>query len=241
MKIAVISDIHGNLPALEAVLSDLAGQQPDATVCLGDLAYKGPQPSECVARVRGLGIPVIHGNTDLMLLTLTDLTPTRPLPVAVPDKLATSLQWHVDRLSRADLDYLAALPFDHHMEADGVRIQFVHATPQDCVSILTPTDAYEQIAARVKDVAADWLVMGHIHRPYAFRAAGKQLINPGAIGFSLDGDWRAGYALLDTGRRSITLNRVAYNIEEAVTAARERAFCFDPDQYGEYLRNGVWP
>jgi putative phosphoesterase len=241
MRIAVISDIHGNLTALEAVLNDLAGQPYDAMVCLGDLAYKGPQPAECVARVRSLGIPVIHGNTDLMLLTQTDLTPLRPLPAAVPDALAPYLRWHVERLSRADLAYLAALPFEHYIAADGVRVQFVHATPQDCVSIIQPTDPWEQWQNRVGAIAADWLVAGHIHRPYAFRAAGKQLINPGAVGFSLDGDWRASYAMLDTARGSITLSRVAYAIDKAVAAAREAGFCFDPAQYGENLRNGVWP
>lgn len=241
MRIAVISDIHGNLTALEAVLNDLAGQPYDALVCLGDLAYKGPQPAECVSRVRSLGIPVIHGNTDLMLLTQTDLTPARPLPVAVPDVLAPYLRWHVERMSGADLAYLASLPFEHYIDADGIRVQCVHATPQDCISIIQPTDPAEQLQARVGSISADWLVMGHIHRPFAFRAAGKQLINTGAIGFSLDGDWRASYAVLDTARRSITLNRVAYDIDKAVAAAREAGFVFDPDVYGENLRNGVWP
>lgn len=236
MRIAVISDIHGNLAALEAVLGDVAAQRPDATICLGDLAFKGPQPAECVARIRELGIPCVHGNTDLYLLQIAGVAPTRPLPEGVD--LPLYLKWHVERLGSENLAYLAGLPFEHRLEADGVRIRFLHATPQDCVSALRPSTPTEKIAERLAGLDADWLVMGHIHTPFLFRFAGTVLVNTGAVGFSLDYDWRASYALLDTGTGSVALRRVAYSIDEAVAAAAATGFPFGAAWYGQALRMG---
>ena len=239
LRIAVISDIHGNLPALEAVLKDVAAQSVEATVCLGDLAFKGPMPGECVTRIRELGIPCVHGNTDLMLLQVTDLTPVGTLPDwgRFPTELRPFLEWHVNRMSRTDLEFLAGLPFSYQME--GVR--FVHASPQDCVTGIKPRDDREAITERVLDLDADCLVMGHIHQAFAFRMAGKMLVNAGAIGFSQDRNWRASYAVLDTERGSVSLMRVPYDLEALVTEARARGFCFEPEWYGQILRDGYWP
>lgn len=243
MRIAVISDIHGNLPALEAVLADIEREGADSMVCLGDLAFKGPMPSECVSRIRALGIPCVHGNTDLMLLTQTDLEPTRPLPPAGAQVAAAQvpyLRWHLDRMSREDLQFLASLPFEHRIEVGGLRVHFVHATPQDCVAAIRPFDEPAALAERVRDLEADWLVMGHIHTPFLFRFARRTLINAGAIGFSLDYDWRASYAVLDLDRRSVSLHRVEYDQQPLLAAARERNFPFGPDWYREALETGFW-
>jgi len=236
LKIAVISDIHGNLTALEAVLRDVAGQHPDATICLGDLAYKGPQPAECTDRIRQLGIPCVHGNTDLYLLHCANIAPTRPLPEDV--NMPGYLQWHVDRLGPDHLAYLAGLPFDHRIDVDGVRIRFVHANPQDAVTPLRPTSPLEKIQALTANLEADWLVMGHIHSPFVFRFAGNLLVNTGAVGFSLDYDWRASWALLDTATGSITLRRVPYSIDDAVAAAAAAGFPFGADWYRKALQMG---
>lgn len=242
MRIAVISDIHGNLTALEAVLKAIDTHAVDAMVCLGDLAFKGPMPGECVARVRSLGIPCVHGNTDLMLLTQTDLCPTRPLPAGteVASAQVPYLRWHVERMSHDDLQYLASLPFSHTMEADGIRIRFVHATPQDCVAAIRPGDPTEAVAARVRDLDADWLVMGHIHAPFLYPVSGRKLINVGAVGFSLDRDWRASFAILDTKQQAVTVERAEYDIETVVKVARERGFPFGIDWYREALKTGYW-
>jgi predicted phosphodiesterase len=242
MRIAAISDIHGNLTAFEAVLQAIEKQPVDAVVCLGDLAFKGPRPGECVARVRSLGIPCIHGNTDLYLLQVVGLEPTRPLPGIdlIPPDALPYFRWHVERMSREDLQYLAALPFEHRLAADGLTLQFVHATPQDVIAAIRPCGSHEEIQARLAGTVADWVIMGHIHEPFCFRHGGKTLINTGAIGFSLDRDWRASYAVLDTANRSVHLHRVAYDIDAAVAAARRAGFCFDPDWYGGALRQGFW-
>lgn len=242
MRIAILSDVHGNLTALEAVLSDALAQRVDQMICLGDLAFKGPQPGECVSRIRELGIPCIHGNTDLFLLEVAGIAPSRPLPsgVSVPPELSPFFRWHVDRLSAEDLAYLAALPFAHRMAADGRSLLFVHASPQDAVAGIRPTMAPDEIRPLLMGEEADWIIAGHVHEPYAFRFEKRWLANPGPIGFSLDGDGRASYAILDTAHSSFELRRVGYDFDAVVAAARERGFCFDPEAYGQSLREGRW-
>jgi len=243
VRIAILSDVHGNLAALEAVLSDIAAEAPDETVCLGDLAFKGPQPAECIARIRELGLLCIHGNTDVAVVTLAGRTPRRPFPAGFvpPDPLPPGLAWALTQLTEADLEYLAGLPFDHRLEADGQSVLFVHASPQDCVTGIVPTMRADEIRPLLKEERADWIISGHVHQAYAFRFEGRWLANPGAVGFSLDGDGRAAYALLDTARARFELRRVAYDVDAAVAAARERNFCYDPDRYGAALRAGEWP
>src|ERR671932_2834395 len=119
--VAVLSDIHGNLAALDAVLDDLAAQPHDATVIAGDLAVNGPYPAEVLARVRALGVPVISGNTERFL-------------VEADDDLV--VRWTREQLREDDLAYLAALPFEHRITPQG-RVSpaddllIVHATPTD--------------------------------------------------------------------------------------------------------------
>lgn len=239
MRIAVISDIHGNLTALEAVLADLAGERVDQIVCLGDLAFKGPQPAECVARIRELGIPCIRGNTDVVLVAFAG--PTPPPPQEVPPEFADKYRWPAERLSTEDVAFLAALPFDYRLKTDGQALRFVHASPKHVAAGITPAMSPEQIRALLEDDRSDWLVCGHVHRAFAFRFEDRWLVSPGAVGFSLDGDGRAAYAVLDTARCRIELRRVAYDVDAQVEAARERGFCYDPDRYGQALRSGVWP
>ncbi len=243
MRIAIISDVHGNLTALEAVLADIDPETVDALICLGDLAFKGPQPAECIRRIRELGIPCLHGNTDVALVMAAGRKPRRPLPAgfSLPDPLPPSLAWPLAQLSDADVEYLAGLPFSHRLEADGQTVLFVHASPQDAMTGIAPTMGPDEIRPLLREEQADWIIAGHVHQAYAFRFEGRWLANPGAVGFSLDGDGRAAYAVLDTARSRFELRRVAYDVDAAVAAARERGFYADPDRYGQALRAGTWP
>lgn len=237
MRIAIISDIHGNLPALEAVLADIKGQHVDGTICLGDLVVKGPFSSECVARIRESGMPCIYGNTDAYLLEVTEFAGQRPLKVDVQSEkeYVAFLEWHKERLSAAEIAYLAGLPFSHRLEADGQTFLFVHANARDCESSVEVRQSPEERAARLGEFEADFLFMGHIHTPFVIRQGRSVLVNTGAIGFSLDEDWRPSYAILDTARSAVTLQRVSYDVEEAVRAAAERNFYISPENYRKML------
>lgn len=238
MRIAVFADVHGNLPALQAVLNDIRRQGPDLTVCLGDLAFKGPAPGECVRLLQALGIPCVHGNTDVALLHVAGHPGAPPLPpgYTVPPEEVPFLQWHLSRMAPAEIDYLAGLPFDYRAEG----VQFVHASPRDCNAAIRPGMAPSVLAERLHGTTAGWVVVGHIHEPFVLREGGRLLVGAGAVGFSLDRDWRPAYVHLDTERGAVSHRRVEYDIHEAVGLAKARGFCFDPTWYEDALRKGWW-
>ena len=241
MRIGVISDIHGNSIALDAVLRRIEKDKLDEVVCLGDLAFKGPSPSECVRTIKSLGIPCIFGNTDLYLLSVVDgLKPTHSIAYKPNVAEIPYLQWHTSRMSSSDIDFLSQLPFEYRLEVDGQQLLFVHGAPQDCFSAIQPTDSLEQLDNATQKADADWIFMGHIHRPFVFKHLYVMLVNAGAIGFSLDRDWRASYCIVDTSTKSVCLNRIEYDIADSVRVAKEVDFCFSPDWYGEALQSGFW-
>jgi predicted phosphodiesterase len=245
--VAVFGDIHGNLPALEAVLADIAARGADALVCLGDLAFKGPAPSECVALIRERGIPCVLGNTDFALARRAAGV-AEPLPLSYSDDPAIwpYVDWHVDRLDRADLAYLETLTRQFRLTVGEETALFVHATPDSLCDDIRPGQDPATVAAKLAGAEATCVVAGHTHDPFVFRADGRLLVNAGGVGQSLDGDGRAAYVVLETEGRfggrlgSVEIRRVSYDIERTVRQARERGFCFSPEWYGTALRKGSW-
>lgn len=187
----------------------------------------------------GPGHALGPGNTDLTLATVAGLADyayaDRGDPAGVP-----YLEWHTASMSAGDLSYLAGLPFAHRLKADGQAFHFVHGTPRAIAGYVLPGLPADRVTAEIAGTAADWVVMGHTHRQYYFKHDGMRLVNAGAVGFSLDRDWRAAYALLDTADGSVTMARVEYDLEAVVALARQRRFCFSPDWYREALRAGWW-
>jgi predicted phosphodiesterase len=231
-RLAVLSDVHGNLLALEAVLADLAAQgTPDAVWVLGDLVAFCPWPTETLARLRALpGVASLQGNTDRYLVT-----GRRPVfPVRSPEEWATmptrlaerdaNFRWAVERLSYADYEFLRDLPPRLEMEVpDYGRVVAVHATPTDDEATLYPDTPDEQIRPRLSGLEARLLLYGHTHRPVDRVVDGVRLVNDGSAGLQLDGDPRPAYALLDfaDGQCAVTIRRVTYDVE-AVVAELER-------------------
>ena len=240
MKIAAISDMHGNIVALDAVLRDIETQSVDTVICLGDIAYKGPAPSECIRKIRELRIPCVYGNTDLYLLEAAGHTCNGSGSTSQPAAAHPYLTWHTDRMDQADLTYLLHLPMEYRIESDGQSFLFVHGTPKDCNAAIRPGDTMEHLAKHIDEVQADWIIMGHIHTPFLFRSHQKAFVNTGAVGFSLDGDWRASYTILDTADGSLSFRKVEYDIDKIVSIAKETKFCFSPEWYGDALKKGWW-
>lgn len=213
--IAVISDIHGNLWALEAVLRDLDRVSPQQVVVAGDLAFGGPTPGECVALIRRRGYPTIRGNTDEWL--------TNAPGAGVPGGVADAAAWTRARLTAEDRRYLSVLPFLWRTSHDAGDILVVHATPWSISDAVMP-DASEATVVRVfQEAGAAAVVYGHIHIAYVRELDGRLLINPGSVGLPYDGDPRASYALFsaDRGAWRTTLHRVDYDLSEALNASRQ--------------------
>jgi predicted phosphodiesterase len=232
MRLAVLSDVHGNLLALEAILADLAAQgTPDAVWVLGDLVAFCPWPTETLARLRALpDVALLQGNTDRYLVTgRRPVFPVRSPEewAAMPTRLAerdANFRWTVERLSYADHEFLRDLPPQLEMEVpDYGRVVAVHATPTDDEATLYPDTPGDQVRPHLAGLEARLLLYGHTHRSVDRVVDGVRLVNDGSAGMPLDGDPRPAYALLDfaDGQCAVTIRRVAYDVE-AVVAELER-------------------
>lgn len=209
--IAVVSDIHGNMWALEAVLRELDRLRPDTVVVGGDLAFGGPAPAESVDLVRRRGYPAIRGNTDEWV---TD-------PASAPDPIS---RWAAERLSDEHRQYVASLPFLwRYGQGAGGDLVVVHATPWSISEVVSP-DAGPRLVQRVFDEAkAAAVVYGHIHVAYQRRLDSRLLANSGSVGMPFDGDQRAAFLTLEESRDgwSAEHHRVPYDIDAAIRAARK--------------------
>jgi putative phosphoesterase len=231
-RLAVLSDIHGNLMALEAVLADVEAQgAPDVTWVLGDLAAFCPWPVETLARLRALpNVAFLQGNTDRYLVT--GRRPAFPVRSAddwatVPARLAerdANFGWTVERLSFADYQFLRDLPTRLEIDVPGYgRVAAVHANVQDDETALLPDAPDDRMEAFFSGLDAQLVLYGHTHRPVDRTVEDIRVINDGSVGLPLDGDPRPAYALLDFegDRCDVTINRVTYD-RQAVIAELER-------------------
>jgi predicted phosphodiesterase len=207
--IAVISDIHGNLWALQAVLAELDRRRIEQVVVGGDLALGGPRPAECVESIRRRGYPVIRGNTDEWV--------TRR-PQAVTD----GITWCAAHLAEDDRRFLAGLPFLWRREGPQGDLVVVHATPWSIGDVVR-ADAPAPVVARVfTEASASAVVFGHIHTPFVRESPHGLLVNSGSVGLPFDGDWRASFALLDPSGEGWTaaVHRIPYDRDAALAASR---------------------
>jgi predicted phosphodiesterase len=182
VRIAVLSDVHGNLVALDAVLADAAAV--DAYWLLGDLVAHGPRPAECVRRVRELpGLVAVRGNTDRYTLTQP------PSPEAVP-----SFDWTRAALSPDDLAWLGSLPVEARPH-DGVLL--VHASPgRDDGPGLDPHTSDADLVPAFAPADADLVVVGHTHHPDDRRVGDVRVVNPGSVSLPRPSDASTRYAIL---------------------------------------------
>jgi putative phosphoesterase len=206
MKLAIVSDVHGNLAALEAVIEDLAKVKPDLVVHGGDLVFNGPHPAQCVDRIRELGWPGVLGNTDEALWTLPSNFPeTAVRTFNVIGEATTSLLGD-DRVA-----WLKTLPLAWR---DADRVALVHAVPGDTWKVVPVEASDAELQAIYGPLHARLAVYGHIHRPFVRSVGDFTLANSGSVGMPFDGDRRAAYLLVTDGRPEV--RRVGYNVRRYV-------------------------
>ncbi len=209
MRVLVVSDVHGNWPALEAV----AAVAHDAVVCLGDVVGYGPEPAACLRWLRASGAELVQGNHDR---ALADDVP----PGCRPDfeRLAAAAAG-IGRaqLTEGERVFLREIPRTRSLVLDGRRILLVHATPAEPLySYLGPEP--ERWRASLASVDADLVLVGHTHLPFRFRFDGIEVVNPGSVGQPKDGDRRAAFALIEDGVPR--LERVPYDVERTIASLR---------------------
>lgn len=220
MRIAVLTDIHGNLPALEAALAATEALGVDAVYCGGDLVGYGPRPNEVCALIEDRGIPTIHGNYDHAIAR--DLEDCGCAYVTPHDRELgqRSVDWTLAHTNARSKAFMAGLPFDLRFDVGPHRVRLVHGSPRRVNEYLfedKPASLYERLAAQAD---CDVLVFGHTHKPWVREYGGVLFVNCGSVGKPKDGDPRAAFAVLEDadGRLSVTIERVPY---DAAAVARE--------------------
>ena len=214
MALAIVSDVHGNLTALEAVVANIERRGIERVVHGGDLALVGCQGVQVVDLVRELGWPGIVGNTDELLWMperrsgLEERAPgLRPLLRLLFDVYAPVTH---DQLGEERIAWLRELPQEHR---DG-DVALVHASPSNLWQAPAPNAGDAELRATYEPLGAAVAVYGHIHRPYVRVLDDLTVANSGSVGNPFDGDPRAGYLLIDSGAAEVI--RVEYDIEREV-------------------------
>ena len=232
--VAVITDIHGNLPALEAALARVEQLGPDALYCGGDLVGYGPWPNEVCQLIEDRGIPTIYGNYDYAIGREEEDCGCAYITQHDRELGQRSVEWTLARTDQRSKDFMRELPFDLRFELGGKRVRLVHGSPRKVNEYLfedKPAKTFERIAAGAE---CDVLVFGHTHKPWIAGFGGVLFVNCGSVGKPKDGDPRAGFAILRQAARGVevTIERVPYDAE---TVAREVAAAGLPTEYADKL------
>ena len=235
MKLAIFSDVHSNLPALDVVLSDIAAAGVHDRYILGDLVGYAPWPNEVLERLKREDIPVVMGNYD-------DGTGydreecgcayKDPIEAALGDQ---SFAWTKAHTADANKAFLRSLHPQIRFEQDGQRFLLVHGSPRRINEYLfedKPDSTFARIAAGAD---ADVIVCGHTHKPYTKQIGDTLFINVGSAGKPKDGDRRACWALIETSPDGVRVEfrRVEYDVEAAAQAVLESDL---PDEFAGQLR-----
>lgn len=217
MKLLLISDIHGNLEALESVLS----VPHDRVICLGDLVDYGPDPAACIDLLRNSDIPVIRGNHDNAVATGMDCGcgyTYKHLSIA-------TREYTLDVLGEDYLDYLRSLPMHLEELIDGKKYYFTHASPRSMYDYIKPDTPDEEVLEMFPNSVMDGvdvLVAGHSHIPLVRDIGDITIINPGSVGQPRDAVAGASCALMDTVDLSVEFIRLNYDLEIVIGKIEEK-------------------
>lgn len=246
MRFALISDIHANLPALDAVLADIdARGDADAILHAGDLVGYSTFPNEVVARLRERGIAGIAGNYDSTVAAGYAHCGCRAESPRQEELAHISYAYTLAACTPETKAFLRALPFSLDLRplgghAAGPRLVLVHGTPTLNTVYWTEDrddDFCRKMAAVVGLKVGDAIAFGHTHKPWHRVVDGMHFINTGSVGRPKDGDWRAGYVLLTlgAGEPQVEFVRVAYDIAATVAGLTAAKL---PSEFAEFLETG---
>lgn len=248
MRYALFSDVHANLPALSAVLADIATREVDAVHHLGDLVGYAPWPNEVVRLIAERGIPGVAGNYDSTVATDYKHCGCRyedPRQEALSHE---SYAWTRQHIAPDAKRFLGSLPFRIDIRplgghVAGPTMTLLHGNQALNTVYVTadrPDSFLEKMGAAVGAREGDVVCFGHTHVPWHRTVGGVHFVNTGSVGRPKDGDWRAGYVLLDLGEGDprVEFVRVEYDVETAARAILDSEL---PDEFAEYLKTGGVP
>ncbi len=233
-RVAVITDIHGNLPALQAALGRIEELGVERVYCGGDLVGYGPSPNEVCALIEERGIPTIYGNYDYAIAR--DLEDCGCAYIDQHDRELgqQSVDWTLAHTDQASKDFMRELPFDLRFDVGGVPVHLVHGSPRKVNEYLfedKPASLYERLAAAEE---ARVLVFGHTHKPWVNDFGGVRFVNCGSVGKPKDGDPRGAFAVLRPAGQDVevTIERVGYDAEAVADEVRRAGL---PGEFADKL------
>jgi putative phosphoesterase len=235
MSVAVITDIHGNLPALEAALARVDELGVEMIYCGGDLVGYGPWPNEVCRLIAEREIPTIYGNYDYAISRDLEDCGCAYRDQHERELGELSIAWTLEHTDRESKAFMRELPFDLRFELAGERVRLVHGSPRKVNEYLfedKPQKTFERIAAGAD---CDVLVFGHTHQPWIHAYGDARFVNCGSVGKPKDGDPRGAFAVLEEadGEVAARIERVDYDagaVAEAIAASGL------PAEYGEKLK-----
>jgi putative phosphoesterase len=227
VRIAALSDIHGNLPALAAVHKAVNAARPDYVAICGDLVFNGPDPAGTLALVQELqraGAFVTLGNTD-MAVADADFTAAFPwFTEGPPDSYRIAAEWARDQIGDDGVDYLRRLPSERRLRVGDDLVLFCHASPGSLTDGLGAELDPVVTIERVSGTDAKVIVCGHTHMPEVREIGWRTIVNAGSAGYVFDGDPTATWALIEIGDEGIKaeIHRTNYDVMAASDAVSAR-------------------
>jgi putative phosphoesterase len=227
VRIAALSDIHGNLPALTAVHKAIDAARPDYVAICGDLVSNGPDPVGTLAAVREMeraGAFVTLGNTDIAVAD-GDYTAAFPwFTEGVPDAYRAAAEWARDQIGEEGVAYLHKLPSERRLRVGDDLILFCHASPGSLTDGLSADLDVVVTMDRVTRTDAKVIVCGHTHLPEVREVGWRTIVNAGSAGYIFDGDPTASWALIEIDEDGIRaeIHRTSYDVMEAANAVSAR-------------------
>ena len=231
MKIAIISDIHGNIDALESVLSDIESENCSKIFCLGDIAMAGPEPSRTIRKIHDLmqskDFHIIQGNTDNMLSVFSFDTYNEILKVNTV--MANAYLADSKLLNDEEKNFLKNLPEKEEIELFGIKILLVHGSPRKNNENIYPNLKIEEVEEMIAETNANIIFCGHTHMPCGYQTNTNQtVVNVGSVGRPFSETPDSCYAIMDINEESSTYTLkhkfVKYDVEKASKKIEERGF-----------------
>jgi len=235
VKIALLGDVHANLPALDSVLAHASSQNVSAIWNTGDFLGYGAFPNEVVESLRQAGAISILGNYDLKVLGFKEKDKKWRKNKRAEKYLA--FQWAYQNLSRENRRYLKSLPEQRQLELAGKSVLLTHASPESNEEPLGPATPQERLIELAHLAGTDVVICGHSHQPFSRTVANTLFINPGSVGRPDDGDPRACYAILEAAQVELHVGhyRLEYDLYRAVTGIRENGL---PEAFAQMILKG---
>ncbi|MBM4240162.1 MAG: metallophosphoesterase family protein [Euryarchaeota archaeon] len=208
MKLAVISDIHGNLVALDQVLE---GIDNDMILCCGDIVGYYTWPNECIERLVALKISSVMGNHDMACITSNT--------TGFNLQALESIRWTRKVLKKPNYHFLSSLKAKFRLNIDGINILLIHGSPRDPLNeYILPQTPDSLLKSFLKSENVDILIMGHTHIPFVKKFHNNIVLNPGSVGQPRDGNNMSSFSMVDTKKRKATIHRVSYDIDKVSDA-----------------------